>query len=196
MSRQELAMRAGVSANTLMAIEQGKTLDPGVLLVGRILSVMGASIDGVVQRCSPPAIVSIGYEGRDMKSFLDCLTSSNVDTVADVRLTPLSRKPGFSKRGLAASLAERGIAYRHYRALGNPKENRAAFRAGSDVARKTFDSLLDGVDAARAIDEIAQMARAGVVAVLCFEREHCQCHRKLVVDRLTRSSTTGLAIVP
>ncbi|SEM69999.1 DUF488 domain-containing protein [Nonomuraea pusilla] len=49
------------------------------------------------------------------------------ELLVDVRLTPISRKRGFSKTALATALAAAGIACRHMRALGNPKWNRAGF---------------------------------------------------------------------
>ena len=42
-------------------------------------------------------IFTIGYEGRTIKDFVQCLLRWKVNIVADVRLNPLSRKPFFSK---------------------------------------------------------------------------------------------------
>ena len=47
-----------------------------------------------------------------------------------MRAVPQSRKPGFSKRQLAAGLDEQGIAYVHLQGLGTPKPGRDAVRAG------------------------------------------------------------------
>ncbi len=47
-------------------------------------------------------VVSIGYEGRDVEELLTSLQRHRVGILVDVRLTPLSRKPGPSKKGLAA----------------------------------------------------------------------------------------------
>ena len=78
-------------------------------------------------------VVGFGYEGADLEGFLGTLLARGVRTVVDVRLTPISRKPGFSKRRLAAALAELGIDYVHLPALGNPKWNRPGF-SGSAAA--------------------------------------------------------------
>ncbi|PPJ18215.1 hypothetical protein C5E45_10195 [Nocardia nova] len=43
------------------------------------------------------------------------LAEAGVATVVDVRLTPISRKPGLSKTKLSAALAEAGIRYVHLR---------------------------------------------------------------------------------
>ena len=68
------------------------------------------------------ALVTVGYEGRTATELVAVLAEAGVTVLADVRLTPLSRKPGLSKRKLADSLTAAGIEYLHLPALGNPAE--------------------------------------------------------------------------
>jgi len=49
-------------------------------------------------------IVSIGYEGRSLDEFVQALKGHRVDVLIDVRLTPISRKKGFSKTALSEAL--------------------------------------------------------------------------------------------
>ncbi len=49
-------------------------------------------------------LFTIGYEGLSQKEFIATLAAAKVRIVFDVRELPLSRKPGFSKRGLADAL--------------------------------------------------------------------------------------------
>src|SRR3712207_4594344 len=95
-----------------------------------------------------PRLFTIGYEGATIDAFLDTLEEAGVKTLVDVRAVPLSRKPGFSKRALAAALAERGIGYRHLQRLGTPAEGRNAARKG-DVAtmRRVYLDHLAAPDA-------------------------------------------------
>ena len=72
----------------------------------------------------------IGYEGRHIDEFVDDLVRKEIEIRADVRLTSLSRKPGFSKSRLRDRLEVGGIDCRHLRALGNPKDDRAPFHDG------------------------------------------------------------------
>jgi Protein of unknown function, DUF488 len=51
-----------------------------------------------------PGLRGIGYEGLSIGAFVGQLRAEGITIVADVRLTPLSRKPGFSKRALAIAL--------------------------------------------------------------------------------------------
>ncbi len=78
-------------------------------------------------------VFTIGYEGATMDGFIAALDTAGVRQVIDVRALPLSRRPGFSKSSLAASLAAAGIAYVHLKALGTPKPGRDAAKKG-DVA--------------------------------------------------------------
>ena len=50
-------------------------------------------------------VYTIGYEASTMADFLVALQRAGVARVIDVRALPLSRRPGFSKSSLAASLA-------------------------------------------------------------------------------------------
>jgi uncharacterized protein (DUF488 family) len=128
-------------------------------------------------------LVSIGYQGRDAQQMADELTQAGVTILVDVRLTPVSRKRGFSKRALSDVLAGRDIRYIHLRALGNPRDNRQAFHAGQVAeGRRRFRLLLQRPDATAALAELGQMAKTERVAVLCFEASVEQCHRHVVLE--------------
>lgn len=131
-------------------------------------------------------VVSVGYEGRDVDDLLAALRPHHVDALIDVRLTPLSRKPGLSKTALAAALGTHGIRYLHLRALGNPKDNRALLRTGDPSSRNRFTALLRAGDGAQALQHVAELLQTQTVALLCFEHNHEHCHRQLIVDQLRR----------
>jgi uncharacterized protein (DUF488 family) len=134
-------------------------------------------------------VVSAGYEGRTIDSFVESLLAAGVTTVADVRLNPISRKAGFSKNRLSDALASVGIDYLHMRPLGNPRENREPFWSGRVAeGRETFLALLDGDEPASAMNELGDLAERQVVAVMCFEHDEDRCHRKVVIDILKRDN--------
>jgi uncharacterized protein (DUF488 family) len=143
-----------------------------------------------------PTLISLGYEGRSVSELVDELRRQSVAILVDVLLTPLSRKPGMSKRRLAAALGEAGIGYVHLPALGNPRDNRDAFRSGDPSSRQRFRSLLHDQGAVHALDHIAELLEGGAVAMLCFERSHEHCHRHLVAEAVldTRPSVELVAI--
>jgi uncharacterized protein (DUF488 family) len=136
-------------------------------------------------------LTTVGYEGRTAEELVELLVAEGVDVLADVRLTPLSRKPGLSKRRLAESLGAAGIDYLHLPALGNPKDNREHFRTGDVVAGiARFRTVMEMPSAADALDRLGELARRRDVALLCFELEHARCHRQVVSDELVRRDPT------
>ena len=103
----------------------------------------------VARTCSAatlPDLLTIGYEGCTIQDVLGVLTEAKVGLLIDVRAMPRSRKPGFSKRQLAAGLDEKGIPYVHLVGLGTPKAGRDAVRAGHpeimEAINYVFDTLL------------------------------------------------------
>lgn len=135
-------------------------------------------------------LLTIGYEGRTAAELVTELTDADVSVLVDVRLTPLSRKPGLSKRRLEEALRSAGITYIHLPALGNPKDNRAPFRDGDPRGRSRFRARLRSTEAKAAVDEIATLACNGRVALLCFEREPLTCHRHMVSEEVVRRAPT------
>ena len=75
-------------------------------------------------------LFTVGYEGTDIERFVRTLKVAGVQQLVDVRAVPVSRKAGFSKKKLAARLAEEGIEYSHLVSLGDPRPGRDAARAG------------------------------------------------------------------
>lgn len=128
-------------------------------------------------------IYTIGYEATTMAEFLAALTSAGVQRVIDVRALPLSRRPGFSKSGLAASLREAGIDYVHLKQLGTPKRGRDAAKKG-DVAtlREVYDIQLGLPEAQAQVAQMRVLAAEKPSALLCYERDPCHCHRTLLLE--------------
>jgi uncharacterized protein (DUF488 family) len=58
-------------------------------------------------------IVGIGYEVLDLEQFVARLLGNRIDVLADVRLTPISRKRGFSKTALGEAVSTAGVEYVH-----------------------------------------------------------------------------------
>jgi uncharacterized protein (DUF488 family) len=141
-----------------------------------------------------PTIWTIGYEAAGFGAFLDTLRGAGVTQVIDVRDLPLSRRAGFSKRILAASLAEAGLAYVHLRHLGTPKEGRVAAHQG-DYATfwSVFEKRLGSVESQMELRQAADLARDRPSALLCFEADPARCHRRRVAQLLAEQF--GFAVV-
>ena len=133
-----------------------------------------------------PEPLTIGYQGCTIDSVLDELQGAKVGLLIDVRAVPISRKPGFSKRQLAAGLAERGIAYVHLQALGTPKPGRDAARAGHpEKMARVFREHMKSDRSQAELAEAKALVRGARACLLCFERDPHMCHRRLVAEMIT-----------
>lgn len=130
-------------------------------------------------------LATIGYEGARPDDFVGTLQLVDVQMVIDIRDRAQSRRPGFSKSALRENLEKNGIGYVHLKELGDPKEGRDAARSG-DLAKfhKVYAAVLETQQAIDALDQIAVLAKRLNVCLLCYERDHHECHRKIVADRL------------
>lgn len=127
-------------------------------------------------------VFTIGYEGATMAEFVATLQAAGVAQVIDVRALPLSRRPGFSKTPLAASLAAEGIAYVHLKALGTPKEGRDAAKKGDvPTLERVYAGQLELPEAQVQAAQMMALAVEKPSALLCFEREPGHCHRTLLL---------------
>lgn len=130
-------------------------------------------------------LLTIGYEGCTIADVLAELKAAGTGLLIDVRAVPQSRKPGFSKRQLAAGLDEQGIGYVHLQALGTPKPGRDAVRAGHPERMEPI--FREHMRSDRAQAELAQakmLTRRQRVCLLCFEQDPMTCHRRLVAEMI------------
>ena len=137
----------------------------------------------------PKPLLTIGYEGCTIDGVIATLKDAGVGLLIDVRAVAASRKPGFSKRQLAASLDAAGIRYVHLQGLGTPKSGRDAVRAGHP--ERMVPIFHAHMESDRAQAELAMargMATDARACLLCFERDPATCHRRIVA-RLVCEST-------
>jgi uncharacterized protein (DUF488 family) len=135
---------------------------------------------------------TIGYEGLDSPDFLSLLSKHDIETVVDIRELPLSRKSGFSKKALAASVKRHGIAYIHLPHLGCPKPIRNRYREDRNWTRYQRDFLKYLGTQDEAVADLAVVAGKSCCALLCFEADHQLCHRSMVSDAVKHVSGLGV----
>ncbi|EWY42025.1 hypothetical protein N825_18995 [Skermanella stibiiresistens SB22] len=132
-----------------------------------------------------PTIWTIGYERASSDALLSSLKQAGVKVLMDVRDLPLSRRAGFSKSTLRASLEATGIEYLHLKGLGTPKEGRiAAKRRDYDLFWQIVDERMATPEAEFDLLRAAEVARERPSALLCFEADPAVCHRQRVADAL------------
>ena len=133
-------------------------------------------------------LATIGYVRATLPDVIGRLKAAGVGLVIDVRAVAASRRPGFSKTMLAASLDEAGIDYLHLRALGTPKAGRQAARAGRTAEMHAiYEAHLAEPEAQMALAEAAEIVTRRPSALLCYEADAAVCHRRIVAERLRRS---------
>ncbi|HYC98280.1 DUF488 domain-containing protein [Brevundimonas sp.] len=130
-------------------------------------------------------LFTIGYEGEPQAAVIDRLKAAGVEVVADVRAVAASRRAGFSKTVLGASLHEAGIDYVHLRPLGTPKAGRDAARKGRiGEMREIFAEHMREPPSQMAFEQLRDLAKQKKTALLCFEADHAGCHRAALAERL------------
>ena len=138
-------------------------------------------------------VFTVGYEGTDIDRFIRTLKAAGIERLADVRAVAVSRKAGFSKTKLAARLAEEGIEYSHFIALGDPKAGRDAARAGEyDQFRSIYGTHIETTAAQESLRQLVDLVQSAPTCLLCFERDPETCHRTIVAQAL--SEKTGFDI--
>jgi len=132
-------------------------------------------------------VYTIGHSNTPVETLIDQLRDAGVRVLVDIRRFPGSRRwPQFNVDRLAASLADAGIEYRHFEALGGRRKahpdspntglRNESFRAYADyMAEAEFED---------AVAELLALAAEKPTAVMCAEAVPWRCHRSLVSDAL------------
>lgn len=132
-------------------------------------------------------IYTIGHSNHDIEDFLDIVESHQIETIADVRHYPGSRRlPHFNRESLRDSLIGIGVRYEHILALGGRRKVRKdsrntswkneSFRGYADYMES--DGFRDG------IKKLLSIASGGKTAYMCAEAVWWQCHRSMISDHL------------
>ena len=141
---------------------------------------------------------TIGHSTRSIEDFIALLRANGIETVADVRRFPGSRRhPHYNEGNLGESLAAVGIDYVWIPALGgrrvprpdspNTEWRNEAFRGYADhVATEEF---------AEGIFELLMVAGGSRTAIMCSEAVWWRCHRSLISDVLRSLGLRVLHIV-
>jgi hypothetical protein len=153
-----------------------------------------ARIAAAKPKRQPAGLVTIGYEGRSLESYLNELLRDGVTMLCDVRRNPLSRKHGFSKGTLSKACEGVGIRYEHLPELGIASEQRQELHTQADYDALFAEYERESLPQQRAaLDKIRDWVTAGErVALTCFERLPQQCHRHCVAEALEHMSGAEL----
>ena len=133
-------------------------------------------------------LYTIGYEGISLEEYLNKLIRCDVKVLCDVRRNAMSMKYGFSKSQLLNACDGLGVKYLHIPEVGIASTKRQKLerqedydRLFADYSASTLENTYDQQE--QIIDLIKNYYR---VALTCFEKDICQCHRKPLAESSAR----------
>lgn len=130
-------------------------------------------------------LATIGYEKATLPDVIDRLKRAGVEVLIDVRAVAASRRAGFSKTLLSASLNVENIGYVHLRELGTPKPGRIAARAGRVAEMHAiFKDHMQEPAAQLELEKAKDIVARQKTALLCYEADAKVCHRAIVAERI------------
>jgi len=146
-----------------------------------------------------PAILTIGYEGRSPDEFFAMLRDAGADALVDVRIRTASRKKGFSKSALRERCRTEGIDYAHVHQFGTPPEMMHRIKASRKRGGEGFtdqeaaayrEHLLS--EGGALLEQLAAHLADRRPCLLCFEKDHRDCHRQVVAEELRKRTGQGV----
>lgn len=138
--------------------------------------------------CAPVTICTVGHSTRSLHELAALVLAHGVETIADVRTVPRSRRhPHFNRESLPEALRDHGLSYVHLPGLGGlrrprPDSPNTAWRHSG------FCGYADHMQTPafeRSLEDLIDLARRARVAVMCAEAVPWRCHRSLLADALT-----------
>lgn len=137
----------------------------------------------------PPAIFTIGYEGRDIDVFLNTLLREGVEILVDIRYNPFSMNFSFTKSKLKKYLENVDIGYIHIPELGIRGESRKNLATKKDY-EELFEIYKRTTLTKREADikKIIELGKKKRIALMCFEHSKEMCHRGVISNYLETDS--------
>lgn len=132
-------------------------------------------------------IFTIGYESRDIDSFLNTLIRNRIDVVIDVRRNPFSMSFSFIGSKLKEHLEKCGIEYAQMPELGIEGSLRKNLR-GKDDYQQLFKAYKERLLSQHTedIEKIISSGKKRGTALLCFEKEWDRCHRGVLAGHIEK----------
>lgn len=133
-------------------------------------------------------LYTIGHSTRKIEELIEALTAHEIQTLADIRSFPVSRRlPHFNRGSLEKSPPEAGIKYVWIKELGGYRKKIRDDSPNLALRNQSFRYYADYMlteDFQRGIAQVLQLAEQSRTAYMCAERVYFRCHRMLVSDWL------------
>jgi uncharacterized protein (DUF488 family) len=132
-------------------------------------------------------IWTIGHSTRPIEEFLDVLKTHRIEQLADVRLTPYSRRnPHFNTEALQVSLTAAGMVYQPMPNLGGRRKARpdSANLGWRNASFRGYADYMQTDQFSGALKELMAYGGKERTAIMCAEAVPWRCHRSLIADAL------------
>lgn len=148
-------------------------------------------ITNQIPHSSEKALFTIGYEGITIEQFINTLLEKDVKVLCDVRKNSFSMKYGFNKSQLIMACEGVGIKFIHIPQVGIVSSKRKELNTQKDydilfeeykqtVLKETLNEQKQILDLIEKYDR---------VALTCFEKDKCQCHRTPLAEAVSQLPT-------
>lgn len=142
---------------------------------------------------------TIGHSNRQQAEFIKLLVEERIESLADVRRFPGSRRcPQFGRDALEGVLQQVAIEYRHSGDLGGRRTRRAEGSVNSAWRVEAFNAYADYMmsrEFVNAFDELLELAQRKRTAIMCAEALPWRCHRRLIADQFVARGWKVIDIV-
>lgn len=146
-----------------------------------------------------PSIFTVGHSNRPLDEFLRLLTENGIETLADVRRFPGSRRhPQFGRDAIAVALKDVGIGYAHFPALGGRRTSPSDATQNSPWRVAAFAAYADYMltpEFAAAFAELKTLAETSHTAIMCAEALPWRCHRRMIADQFIAAGWEVIDII-
>lgn len=131
-------------------------------------------------------LYTIGYEGVSLETYLNKLILNNIKVLVDVRNNPQSMKYGFSRGQLIKYCEGLGIKYVHFPELGISSNQRQSLKDQMDYDKlfSIYESNNLPETKSYQIEIVNLLDKHKRIALTCFEKNICQCHRKHLAESI------------
>lgn len=145
-------------------------------------------------------IWTIGHWNYSKEDFLRLLDAQGIDTIADVRSLPGSRRsPHFNKEQMSAWMFDAGRHYIHLPELGGRRRAQHVdpqLNAGWENASfRNYADYTTTREYETGLQTLLSLARLHRVAYMCGEPMPWRCHRSLISNTLAARGVTVRHIV-
>ncbi|WAC09134.1 MAG: DUF488 domain-containing protein [Thermodesulfobacteriota bacterium] len=132
-------------------------------------------------------IWTVGHSTRTLCEFFELLTNNKIESLADVRRVPASRKyPHFNQGALRISLTGVGIEYVLLPELGGRRQPRPDSQntLWRNESFRGYADYMETKEFRAGVKRLLDLASRKRTVVMCAEAVWWRCHRSLIADYL------------